>query len=124
MLCKNQLLFLDYGFNFKFMNHQVSTTPANNTARFMGGAAADIHHHHHTPAQNFPPTATYNSYSFLFNSVVAQDQFNTTATVNSGVSFDLQFPDIGQVDFDYLQKMQQESHLWDRFYQDNLKQEG
>ncbi|XP_066913699.1 ETS-related transcription factor Elf-4-like isoform X2 [Clytia hemisphaerica] len=117
-----EIHFEDYGFNFKFMNHQVSNPPINNNAHFMGGATTDIHHHH-IPTQTFAPNATYNSYSFLFNSVVARDQSNTTATVNSGVSFDLQLPDIGQVDFDYLQKMQQESHFWDRFYQENLKQE-
>ena len=59
-----------------------------------------------------------NSYNFLFNSIPGQ----LSGTVNNlGVCLDLQFPEPNQIDFQYLQRIQQDSQ-WEKFYQECFQQ--
>jgi len=68
-----------------------------------------------------------NNFPCTVNLPFTQSAVQATATTqqsvqNNGNCLDVQFPDPGQIDFDYLQKMHQESQ-WDRFYQESLNKQ-
>ena len=72
----------------------------------------------HPFTQNMTATVGYN---FLFNAFPGH--FSGTVN-NMGVSLDLQFPEeSNQIDFEYLQKMQQDTQ-WERFYQEPFQKQS
>lgn len=87
-------------------NQQQSDNQSTTSSRFDGM----------TFTQNMQ--AGLNSYNFLFNSMPGQ----LSGTVNNlGVCLDLQFPEPNQIDFQYLQRIQQDSQ-WEKFYQECFQQ--